>query len=78
MPDAFGFDHLGDRVQCVKEGCTYGGKLWQLRLTDRRAHWRGHERERARERRAREQVRKRSNVKRLRLFARLRRETRRA
>jgi hypothetical protein len=78
MPDRYGFNHLGDDVRCVVEGCEIGGPLtkWPVRLRD--AHYRMHQREIERAAKQAARQRQREATARLREVARLRKEARQA
>ena len=78
MPDRYGFDHLGDDVRCVVEGCEIGGPLHRWPVRPRDSHFRMHQREIERAAKQAARQREREGAARLRAIARLRAEARRA
>lgn len=56
MPDKYGFDHLGPHHRCVEEGCGWPGHYKIVSEHDRARHARTHERQRAKEAKAKQQA----------------------
>lgn len=46
MPDAYGFEHLGQEVRCIVPDCGAGGPMWEWRDHERAIHHEHHEHER--------------------------------
>lgn len=42
MPDRYGFDHLGDEVRCIEDGCGAGGPRYAWTEMARALHYRDH------------------------------------